>query len=102
MAKYFEVTVTVQHEVDGGKGGTKIKKVKEVIMKRVPPGDRWSPVGSPSVTLDSLTDALEYHFQNTGQTEFFLSARKGTVEVIHTQEVQVEKPVTKYSLYGED
>ena len=29
MAKYFEVTVTVQHEVDGGKGGTKIKKQKE-------------------------------------------------------------------------
>jgi len=29
MAKYFEVTVTVQHEVDGGKGGTKIKKVRE-------------------------------------------------------------------------
>jgi hypothetical protein len=49
-----------------------------------------------------LTDALEYHFQNTGQTEFFLSARKGTVEVIHTKEVKVEKPITKYSLYGED
>ena len=80
---------------------TKIEEVKEVIMKRVPPGDRWSPIGS-SVILDSLTDALEYHFQNTGQTEFFLSARKGTVEVIHTQEVQVEKPITKYSLYGED
>jgi hypothetical protein len=29
MAKYFEVTVTVQHEVDNGKGGAKIKKVKE-------------------------------------------------------------------------
>ncbi len=29
MAKYFEVTVSVHHEVDGGKGGTKIKKVKE-------------------------------------------------------------------------
>jgi hypothetical protein len=81
---------------------TKIEEVKEVVMKRDPPGDRWSPVGSPSVTLDSLTDALEYHFQNTGQTEFFLSARKGTVEVIHKQEVQVEKPITKYSLYGED
>ena len=80
---------------------TKIEEVKEVIMKRVPPGDRWSPIGS-SVILDSLTDALEYHFQNTGQTEFFLSARKGTVEVIHTQEVQVEKQITKYSLYGED
>ena len=81
---------------------TKIEEVKEVIMKRVPPGDRWSPVDSPSVTLDSLTDALEYHFQNTGQTEFFLSARKGTVEVIHKQEVKFEKPVKGYSLYDED
>jgi hypothetical protein len=81
---------------------TKIQEVKEVVMKRVPPGDRWSPVDSPSVTLDSLTDALEYHFQNTGQTEFFLSARKGTVEVIHTQEVKFEKPVKRYSLYDED
>ena len=81
---------------------TKIEEVKEVILKRVPPGDRWSPVDSPSVTLDSLTDALEYYFQNTGQTEFFLSARKGTVEVIHKQEVKVEKTITKYSLYGED
>jgi hypothetical protein len=81
---------------------TKIEEVKEVIMKRIPPGDRWSPVDSPSVTLDSLTDALEYHFQNTGQTEFFLSARKGTVEVIHTQEVKFEKPVKRYSLYDEN
>ena len=32
MAKYFEVTVTVHHEVDGGKGGTKIKKVKESYL----------------------------------------------------------------------
>jgi hypothetical protein len=30
---------------------TKIEEIKEVVMKRVPPGDRWSPVGSPSVTL---------------------------------------------------
>jgi hypothetical protein len=32
MAKYFEVTVSVHHEVDGGKGGTKIKKVKESYL----------------------------------------------------------------------
>lgn len=32
MAKYFEVTVTVQHEVDGGKGATKIKKVRESYL----------------------------------------------------------------------
>ncbi len=30
MAKYFEVTVTVQHEVDGGKGGTKIKNYNNI------------------------------------------------------------------------
>ena len=80
---------------------TKIEQIKEVVMKRVPPGDRWSPVGSPSVILESLTDALEYHFQNNGQTQFFLDARKGTVEVIHTEEVKVEKPIKKYSLYEE-
>ena len=81
---------------------TKIEETKEVVLKRVPPGDRWSPVGSPSTTLESLTDALEYHFQNNGETQFFLDARKGTVEIIRTQEVKVEKPVTKYSLYGEE
>ncbi len=32
MAKYFEVSVSVNHEVDGGKGGVKIKKVKESYL----------------------------------------------------------------------
>lgn len=32
MAKYFEVQVTVQHEVDGGKGGVKIKKIRESYL----------------------------------------------------------------------
>lgn len=81
---------------------TKIEERKEVVLRRVPPGDRWQPVESPSTILESLTDALEYHFQKTGQTEFFMSARKGTVEVIYQEEVKVERPVTKYSLYGED
>lgn len=81
---------------------TKIEEKRDVVLRRVPPGDRWSPADSPSTILESLTDALEYHFQNTGQTEFFLSARKGTVEVIYKEEVKVEKPITKYSLYGED
>jgi hypothetical protein len=81
---------------------TKIEEIKEVVLKRVPPGDRWQPVDSPSTILESLTDGLEYHFQKTGQTEFFLSARKGTVEVIYKEEVRVEKPIAKYSLYGED
>ena len=80
----------------------KVEEVKQVVFKRVPPGDRWSPVGNPSVILETLTEALEYHFQNNGETQFFLDARRGTVEIIKTQEVKVEKPVTKYSLYGEE
>jgi hypothetical protein len=81
---------------------TKIEETKEVVLRRIPPGDRWQPVDSPSMLLESLTDGLEYHFQKTGQTEFFLSARKGTVEVIYKEEVKIEKPITKYSLYGEE
>ena len=79
----------------------KVEQVKEVVLRRVPPGDRWSPVDNPSIVLESLTDGLEYYFQKTGQTEYFLSAKRGTVELIYEKEVEVEKPVTKYSLYGE-
>jgi len=81
---------------------TKIEEIKEVVLRRVPPGDRWQPVDSPSTILESLTDGLEYHFQKTGQTEFFLSARKGMVEVTYKEEIKVEKPVKRYSLYDED
>jgi hypothetical protein len=80
---------------------TKVEEIKQVVFKRVPPGDRWSPVGNPSLVVESLTEALEYHFQKTGQTDFFLAAREGTVSDVSTKEVEVEKPVQKYSLYGE-
>lgn len=80
----------------------KIEETKQVIFKRVPPGDRWSPVGNSSVVLESLTDALEYHFQKTGMTDFFLEARLGTISVIQKEQVEVEKPIQRYSLYGED
>ena len=80
----------------------KVEQIKELMLKRVPPGDRCSPVDNPSVVLESLTEGVEYFFQKKGKTEFFLSARRGTVEVIHEKEVEVEKPITKYSLYGEN
>jgi hypothetical protein len=80
---------------------TKTEISREVVFNRVPPGDKWQPVTSPGTILPSLTEALEYHFQKTGETEFFLSARNGTVEVMKVNEVEVEKPVQRYSLYGE-
>ena len=81
---------------------TEIKEQREVVLKRVPPGDRWVAVNATqsSRVYPSLTDALEGHYQLTGETKFYMDARKGTVEVVSEQEV--EKPVKRFSLYGED
>ncbi|CAB4143421.1 hypothetical protein UFOVP449_184 [uncultured Caudovirales phage] len=81
---------------------TEIKEQKQVVLKRFPPGDRWVAVNAtqPSHVYPSLTDALEGHYQQTGQTQFYIDARLGTVEVV--TETEVEKPVRRFSLYGED
>ena len=80
---------------------TEIKEQKELILRRVPPGDRWIFATTPKGTIyPSLTDALEAWYQNTGDTNFYIEARKGTVEIVKQQEV--EKPVKRFSLYGED
>lgn len=80
---------------------TEIKEQKELVLKRVPPGDRWGFAdGSKIGIYASLTDALEAWFQQTGDTQFYIDARKGTVEVVKKEEVQI--PLKKFSLYGED
>ena len=80
---------------------TEIKEEKQLVLKRVPPGDRWVFAnGSQKNVYPSLTDALEAWYQNTGDTNFYIEARKGTVEIVKQQEV--EKPVKRFSLYGED
>ena len=78
-----------------------IKEQKNIVLKRCPPGDRWVFATTPNGTIwPSLTDALEGWYQNTGETKFYMDARKGTVEVV--SEVEVEKPQKRFSLYGED
>jgi hypothetical protein len=79
---------------------TEIKEQKELVLKRVPPGDRWVFVDGKKTIYPSLTDALEAWYQENGDTNFYIEARKGTVEIIREQEV--EKPVKRFSLYGED
>lgn len=88
MAKQPEV---IQHER------------KELVAKRVPPGDRWSPLDNETIVLDSLTDVLEYIFQRTGKTQFFMDAREGYTYIIETEEEVIQPEPTKtWSLYGED
>ena len=81
---------------------TEIKEQREIVLKRLPPGDRWvaSNATQSSRVHPTLTDALEGHYQLTGETKFYMDARKGIVEIVKEQEV--EKPVKRFSLYGED
>jgi hypothetical protein len=74
---------------------------KQLVLKRVPPGDRWVFAdGSSKSIYPSLTDALEAWYQVNGDTNFYIEARNGTVEIIVEEEVEI--PVKRFSLYGED
>ena len=78
-----------------------LKEQKELVLKRVPPGDRWAFAnGKNSAVYPSLTDALEGWYQINGDTNFYIEARNGTVEIIKQEEVEI--PVKRFSLYGED
>ena len=77
-----------------------IKEERELVLKRVPPGDRWVFADDGKTIYPSLTEALEAWYQQNGDTQFFMDARKGTIEIIYEEEVDV--PVKKFSLYGED
>jgi hypothetical protein len=78
------------------------EEVKKRVAKRVPPGDRWTPLDNNTVVLESLTDLLEYVFQKEGNTQFYMDAREGYVYIVATEEKVIEpEPEKKYSLYGE-
>jgi hypothetical protein len=78
------------------------EEVKKKVAKRVPPGDRWTPLDNTTVVLESLTDLLEYVFQKEGNTQFYMDAREGYVYIVATEEKVIEpEPEKKYSLYGE-
>jgi hypothetical protein len=79
------------------------EEIKTKVARRMPPGDRWSPLDNTTVLLESLTDVLEYVYQKQGNSQFFMDAREGFVYVIDTEEKIVEPEPTKiWSLYGEE
>jgi hypothetical protein len=79
------------------------EEIKTKIAKRVPPGDRWQPLDNPQVTLQSLTEVLEYVYQKTGNTQFYMDAREGYTYIIDTEERVIQpEPEKKWSLYGEE
>ena len=82
------------------------KEVKQLVLKRVPPGDQWTDAKTDSGLFPSLTDGLEYAFQKSGgkSTEFHLSSFKGEIYSVHTEEEPDVPPPPKprYSMYGEE
>ena len=79
------------------------EEIKTRVAKRVPPGDRWSPLDNSTILLESLTDVLEYVYQKQGNSQFFMDAREGFVYVIDTEDKIIEPEPTKtWSLYGEE
>ena len=52
---------------------------RTVVLRRVPPGDRWSPIDDPNIVLNSLTEGLEHVFQATQHREYHLSPLDGFV-----------------------
>tara|TARA_B100000212_G_scaffold153524_1_gene115553 strand:+ start:126 stop:392 length:267 start_codon:yes stop_codon:yes gene_type:complete len=79
------------------------EEVKVKVAKRVPPGDRWTPLDNETVILDSLTDVLEYVYQKEGHTQFYMDAREGYTYIIKTEEKVIKpEPTKKWSLYGEE
>jgi hypothetical protein len=78
---------------------TEDKVEEKVVLRRVPPGDRWETADSKR-QFSNLTSALDYVYGSSGVYDFSIYARKGIVCIKNV--VQIEKPVTKYSLYGEE
>jgi len=79
------------------------EEIKVKVAKRVPPGDRLSPLDNETVILDSLTDVLEYVYQKQGVTQFFMDAKEGFTYIIQQEEKVIEPEPTKtWSLYGEE
>jgi hypothetical protein len=73
---------------------------KNQVLLRVPPGDRWRPVGSTDVVFESLTDGLEWCYQKSGCRDYHLAALDGKVYSIDKVEKKPE-PIKTFNLYGE-
>ena len=77
---------------------------RTAVLRRVPPGDRWSPVDDPNTVLESLTEGLEHVFQATKHREYHLSPLEGFVYKVEEVEEVIDdtpKKPEKYNLYGD-
>lgn len=77
---------------------------KQLIAKRVPPGDRWSLVASSEGTVyDTLTDTLEAYFQKTKfNAAFYLDPIGSALYAVERTEVEIKpEPIKTFDFYGD-
>ena len=73
------------------------------VLKRFPPGDRWTPTDADQPVFANLTEGIEWVFQNTKSHDFLVKAAEGAVYIYsetEKPEPEPEKPKT-YNIYGE-
>ena len=73
------------------------------VLKRFPPGDRWTPAEAEEPIFSSLTEGIEWVFQHTKAHDFLIKAAEGKVFIYSEEEnpaPKPEKPKT-YNIYGE-
>mgnify|MGYP003118276685 FL=1 len=73
------------------------------VLKRFPPGDRWTPVDKEQPVFSSLTEGIEWVFQQTQETNYVIKAAEGKVFIYHEQDIAEPEPEPpkRYNLYGE-
>ena len=73
------------------------------VLKRFPPGDRWTPYEAEQPIFSNLTEGIEWVFQQTKETNYVIKAAEGKVFIYHEQDIAEPEPEPpkRYNLYGE-
>jgi len=77
-------------------------KLKQVL-KRFPPGDRWTPTNAKEPVFSNLTEGIEWIFQKTQERDYVIKAGEGKVFIYHENEIAEPEPepIKTFNLYGE-
>ena len=73
------------------------------VLKRFPPGDRWTPADKEEPVFANLTEGIEWVFQSTKEQDYVIKAGEGKVYIYSESEIAPPEPepVKTYNLYGE-
>ena len=73
------------------------------VLKRFPPGDRWTPADAEQPVFSSLTEGIEWVYQQTKEHDYVIKAAAGQVFIYHEHDIAEPepKPIKTFNLYGE-